>query len=104
MGKLILHTAANKHSMLEFGDYDTEVWRVAVALLEQELGFHRTGELVAGLDEGILPSFEKASMKIDAGWDNWAGMYLLANCPSGDDLLAMLEKRLNDFSNTAKPA
>ena len=90
---LALHTAANGHLSLEFGSYDSELWRTVARHLETELGFHRKGEVVAGFDEGIRQSFECEGVSISAGWDNWSGDYLLANSSEGDELLSKMYRR-----------
>lgn len=82
--------AANGHVSLDFGVYDSVLYQQASAKLENELGFVRHGETVAGLDEGVSPSLLRAGLKIFSGWDNWSGSYLLANSDAGDAILRRL--------------
>lgn len=89
-----LSIAANGHVTLDFGDYDSVAYQQACAKLENELGFSRQGDSVAGLDEGISPSFLRAKLEISAGWDNWSGSYLLANSDEGDEILRRLYAEL----------
>ncbi|MCS0628852.1 hypothetical protein NX786_05855 [Telluria mixta] len=89
-----LHIAANGHLNLDFGDYDSVAYQQACAKLENELGFARHGGIVAGLDEGVCPSFLRAELEISAGWDNWSGSYLLANSDAGDAILRRLYAEL----------
>jgi hypothetical protein len=90
---LKIHTAANGHLSLEFGEYDSPLWHDVSVYLERDLGFTREGEVVAGFDEGIRQSFERGDILISAGWDNWSGDYLLANSRSGDEVLHALFAR-----------
>lgn len=80
--------------MLDFSDYDSLPYQQACAKLENELGFVRRGRTVAGIDEGISPSFLRADLEISAGWDNWSGSYLLANSDAGDAILRRLHTEL----------
>lgn len=82
-----LSAAANGHLSLDFGDYDSVAYQEVCAKLANELGFARHGRTVAGLDEGVSPSFLRAELEISAGWDNWSGSYLLANSDAGDAIL-----------------
>ena len=82
--------AANGHLSLDFGDYDSVLYQQACAKLENELGFIKRGETVAGLDEGVGPSFFRAELEISTGWNNWSGSYLLANSDAGDAILRHL--------------
>lgn len=88
--QLSLHTAANGHLFLEFGDYDSKLWEEISRHLEAELGFNRVGDAVVGCDEGIRQSFERNGLLISAGWDNWSGDYLLSESSLGDELLQSL--------------
>lgn len=89
-----LYIAANGHVALDFGDYDSAAYQRACVKLENELGFSRQGDTVAGLDEGISPSFLRAKLEISAGWNNWCGSYLLANSDEGDEILRRLYAEL----------
>jgi hypothetical protein len=89
-----LSIAANGHLTLDFGDYDSVAYQQVCAKLENELGFVRHGRTVAGLDEGVSPSFTRAELEISAGWDNWSGSYLLANSDAGDAILRRLYAEL----------
>lgn len=89
-----LSIAANGHVTLDFGDYDSVAYQQVCAKLENELGFSRQGRTVAGLDEGINPSFLRAGLEISAGWDNWSGSYLLSNSDAGDAVLRRLHAEL----------
>ncbi|MBB1387775.1 hypothetical protein H5119_20065 [Pseudoalteromonas sp. SG45-5] len=95
MNKLSISEAANKHVTIDFNDYDNPKWSEAEKILEVELSFDRIGNQVAGIDEGIFPSFIKDDIKIDAGWDNWSGCYLLSTSKQGDELLKQLAVRLS---------
>ena len=86
--------AANGYVTLDFGDFDSVPYQQACAKLETELGFARYGDTVAGLDEGVSPSFLRADLEISAGWDNWSGSYLLANSDAGDAILRHLYAEL----------
>jgi hypothetical protein len=86
--------ASNGHVALDFGDYDSLSYQKACAKLENEIGFSRHGETVAGLDEGVSPSFLRVEVEISAGWDNWSGSYLLSNSDAGDAILRHLYAEL----------
>ena len=96
MNKLSISEAANKHVTIDFNDYDNPQWSEAENILEVELSFVRIGNKVAGIDEGIFRSFIKGDIKIDAGWDNWSGCYLLSTSEKGDELLKTLAARLSE--------
>ncbi|WP_338520047.1 hypothetical protein [Alteromonas gracilis] len=87
--------AANDHVVINFEEFDSKLWSDAVKHLEIHLGFSRCGERVAGLDEGILPSFVNGKVSIEAGWDNWSGNYLLSTCGAGDKVLSNLFMRFS---------
>lgn len=89
-----LSVAANGYLTLAFDDYDSVAYQQVCAKLENELGFARHGRTVAGLDEGINPSFICAELEISAGWDNWSGSCLLANSDAGDTVLRRLYAEL----------
>jgi hypothetical protein len=82
-----LSIAANGHLTLDFSDYDSVAYQTVCGKLENELGFARHGRTVAGLDEGISPSFICAELEISAGWNNWSGSCLLSSSDAGDAIL-----------------
>jgi hypothetical protein len=86
MTEPLLVTAANGHNWITFEDYDPPQWRLAIEWLRCE-GFKESGASVIGLDEGILPSYVKQDVVIAAGFDNWSGNYLLAECDRGDQVI-----------------
>jgi len=94
MNKPRLHTAANGHAAIDFEEYDSPEWFEAVFLLESEQGFQRTGEAVMCMDEGIMPSFVKGEISIEAGWNNWSGNYLLSASKGGDEVIKWLFQKL----------
>ena len=96
MKRPVIYTAANGHLSIDFEDYDSPVWFKAVSILEKDLGFIRQGEVVIGMDEGILPSLVKDDVSISAGWDNWSGNYLLSESREGDELLSLLFSKLSE--------
>lgn len=85
-----LHRAANDHLTLDFETVDTPLWSAIATHLESTLGFARVGHAVEGAGEGIHPDFRKGDVRLSAGWDEWSGDYLLANCARGDALLTSL--------------
>ncbi len=95
MQKLKIHIAANGHASIDFDEYDSPAWFKAVSILEEEMGFMREGEAVAGMDEGIMPSFVKNDISISAGWDNWSGNYLLSESNEADKVLTKLISQLS---------
>jgi len=86
MAEPLLMTAANGHNEITFEDYETVKWYSAVEWLKHE-GFAECGDKVLELDEEILPSFVKQGVTIAAGFDNWSGNYLLAECDMGDEVI-----------------
>lgn len=86
MNEPLLMTAANGHNWITFEAYDTPQWHKAIEWLKRE-GFAESGAPVLGLDEGILPSYVKQDVAIAAGFDNWSGNYLLAECSKGDQVI-----------------
>jgi hypothetical protein len=86
MTEPLLVTAANGHNWITFEDYETPQWRLAIEWLRRE-GFTESGAPVIGLDEGILPSYIKQGVAIAAGFDNWSGNHLLAECDIGDQVI-----------------
>ena len=59
--------AANGHVALDFGGYDSFSYQQTCAKLDRDLGFIRHGGTVAGLDEGVSPSFLRGEIEISAG-------------------------------------
>lgn len=94
MSEPLLITAANGHNFLTFEDYDTPQWRLAIEWFKRE-GFSEAGGPVVGLDEGILPSFVRQEVVIAAGFDNWSGNYLLAECEMGDQVIASVANHVS---------
>lgn len=84
-----LITAANGHNWLVFDALNTPEWRVARDWLSRE-GFIESGAAIRGLDEAILPSLVRRGVALAAGFDNWSGYYLLAECNEGDQVLLQL--------------
>ncbi|MCC8998135.1 MAG: hypothetical protein LM522_01350 [Candidatus Contendobacter sp.] len=80
-------TAANGHVSLAFPK--TTPWlafRLALTLRFKH-GFRREGRRVFGFDETIVPDFVRGDIRLLAGWDNWSGVYLLADSPEADTFL-----------------
>lgn len=94
MTEPLLTTAANGHNFLTFEDYDTPQWRLAIEWLKRE-GFSESGTSVLGLDEGILPSLSRRGVVIAAGFDNWSGNYLLAECEMGDQVISSVANHVS---------
>lgn len=98
MGAPLLLKAANGRNFLAFEAFDTPQWFAAVEWLTTQ-GFARRALLmesqpIIGCDEGIMPSFVRGGVTLAAGWDNWSGRYLLAECALGDGLLLELARRV----------
>ena len=70
-------------------------------MLKKEPGFVSRGQVVAGLDEGIRPSYWRAEIEICTGWDNWTGDYLLSNSSEGDELRRLLIAQLKPGEESA---
>ena len=79
MTEPLLTVAANGHLFLTFEEFETPQWQEALTWLANQ-AFQQTGDTVKGLDEALLPSFVRHTVSIAAGYDNWAGSYLLAEC------------------------
>lgn len=50
-------------------------------------GFRKDGAGVVGPDEAIFPDYVRADLRLNAGWDPYAGRYLLAADEAGDAFL-----------------
>jgi len=90
---IALQRAANGHAMLEFGSHGSALWQRVARHLEHTLGFTRTGATIEAAGEGIVPSFARADVVLAAGWDEWAGDYLLADSAAGDAILRDLARQ-----------
>lgn len=101
MTEPLLLTAANGHNWITFEDYETPQWHQAVEWLLCE-GFTESGAPVIGFDEGILPSYVKQGVTIAAGFDNWSGNYLLAQCDKGDQVILKVANIVS--ANDRRPA
>lgn len=88
--KPLLLTAADGHHMLELDGCDPSLVRALSRYLTHVAGFSRVGKRVEVLDEGIHPSYVRAGLQIDAGWNPWSGEYFAANSVEGDELLRSL--------------
>lgn len=97
----LLLIAANRHNWIAFEDYETPQWRSAIEWLRRE-GFTESGAPVIGFDEGILPSYVKQGVAIAAGFDNWSGNYLLAECDRGDQVILKVANHVS--ANDRRPA
>ena len=93
MTEPLLTVAANGHLFLTFEEFETPQWQEALAWLANQ-AFQQTGDTVKGLDEALLPSFVRDTVSIAAGYDNWAGSYLLAECLQGDAVLVDLARHV----------
>ena len=93
MTEPLLTVAANGHLFLTFEEFETPQWQEALTWLANQ-AFQQTGDTVKGLDEALLPSFVRHSVSIAAGYDNWAGSYLLAECLQGDAVLVDLARHV----------
>ncbi|WP_316674885.1 hypothetical protein [uncultured Tolumonas sp.] len=94
MTTALLTIAANGHNFLTFEDYETNQWRLALEWLKGS-GFSESRTSIVTIDEGILPSFVRNSVTIAAGFDNWSGNYLLANCEIGDQIIIALARHVS---------
>lgn len=90
----LLTLAANGHNWLTFEAYDTAQWFSAVEWLKRHR-FAEAGKPVFGGDEAILPSFVREGVCIAAGFDNWSGNYLLAQCHEGDQVILQIASRVS---------
>jgi len=84
--------------MIAFEEDGSSAWLDACAILEKRYGFARIGKAAIGAGQGIHPDFCLGRIQISAGWDNWSGDYLLANCREGDQIIQEL------FEATKEPA
>jgi hypothetical protein len=88
-----LHKAANGYLTLNFNDAPETCWRTVLNRLETGFDFVREGQMLCGVDEAIFPNFVSSSCTIEAGYDNWSGIYLLSQSAEGD---AILQKLFSD--------
>lgn len=91
-----LQTAANGHLTIDFNALPESHWEALTTRLMETGGFHRIGQTVMGLDEAILPSFQRAGLTLAAGWNIWSGHYLLSECAAGDEFLRTLFSELGN--------
>ncbi len=92
--QLVLFKSANGHFSMECGDAPDSYWQTIVETLEQQECFTRSGNAVLGAGEMIHQDFVSKNFSLSAGWDNWSGHYLLANCSAGDTFLQQLYEHL----------
>jgi hypothetical protein len=97
----LLTLAANGHNFLTFEAYETFEWLSAVQWLKKNQ-FSEAGQPVFGADEAILPSFVRGSISIAAGFDNWSGNYLLAQCDEGDQIILEVAARVSAEDRRAR--
>jgi hypothetical protein len=97
----LLTLAANGHNFLTFEAYDTAQWLSAVEWLKRNR-FAEADDPVFGADEAILPSFVRGTVSIAAGFDNWSGNYLLAQCHEGDQVILEIAARVSAEDRRAK--
>ena len=93
MTEPLLTVATNGHLFLTFEKFETSQWKQALTWLAQK-NFRKAGDTVNGLDETLLPSFVRDTVSIAAGYDNWSGSYLLAECLQGDAVLVDLARHV----------
>lgn len=101
MTEPLLLIAANGHNWITFEDYETPQWCLAIEWLRCE-GFFESGVPIIRFDEGILSSYIKQGVTIAAGFDNWSGNYLLAECDKGDQVILKVANHV--AANDRRPA
>ena len=57
------------------------------------------GRGVVSPDDIILPDFVTAGLRLEAGWDNWSGYYVLSEDEVGDTFLMRLARAYPALSN-----
>ncbi|PJK08215.1 hypothetical protein CO614_11365 [Lysobacteraceae bacterium NML120232] len=93
---VVLSIAANGHHWLTFKD-ELSSWEAACQWLCEQR-FQKSGDIITGLDEAILPAFVREQVSLASGHDHWSGHYLLAQCTDGDMILAALARYLGAVS------
>ena len=83
-----LRTAANGHLHLELNDAPDHQWQWLNTHLEA-MGFQRVGEPVLTVSQSIFPDFRRGELRLLAGYDDYAGFYLLAESADGDEVLRL---------------
>jgi len=58
-------------------------------ILEKQLGFSMETSPVIGLD-GIYWNSKKQGIKLEVGWDNWSGAFVMSFCSRGSDYVEKL--------------
>ena len=93
-GKLCVERAANgrlKLSIQNPGLLDHWLLRWK---LQAGYGFRREGRRILGVGEGIVPDFVRERLRLEAGFDDFSGIYLLACDDEGDRFLTEFAQEL----------
>jgi hypothetical protein len=95
------YKAANGYDVYEFFEAKDYLTPQLALLLEQRFGFTPQGRPIVCLDSDTLIQYEHFSLN----WDNWTGLYLLADSEEGQRVLheiaAEVESLVNDLADLA---
>jgi hypothetical protein len=93
--------ATNGYDVYEFFEAQDYLTPALALLLEQRFGFTSQERSIVSLDGESLIQYEHFSLN----WDNWSGLYLLADSEEGQRVLheiaAEVESLINDLADLA---
>lgn len=84
--RMRLEAAANGRLIASRTD-GGEAFAIRLRLWLRLQGFHREGRAIVGPDEVVLPDHVRGDLRLNAGWDCFAGHHLLAEDDAGDRFL-----------------
>jgi|GEM_PF-996637 len=86
--KKYVEIAANGHLMVGWPEAGPLFYGALRVWLRLRYGLRREGRTVCSPDgETLLPDFVGAGVRLESGWDNWSGYYLLSVDDFGDRFL-----------------
>jgi hypothetical protein len=82
-----VEVAANGHLIVSWPNAGHSFYIRLHLWLRLRHGLRREGRIVSSPDNIILPDLVGAGVRLNSGWDNWSGYYLLSTDNAGDQAL-----------------
>src|SRR5512145_624582 len=90
------HEAANGHKTYEIFYATPNILFEIGNILVTKFGCSELDLPGIGL-EAVITKCQKGNIRLDLGWDNWSGFYILANSAEGDKLVEEIGAYLNSL-------
>jgi hypothetical protein len=94
---------AEGHASYEIEEADAEQVYTVADRIEQRFGFEPTGLPVVGVDS-IHIGLRRQAEKITVGWDNWSGLFVMADDAHGNTSVEQIAEYLESIQTELHPA